>query len=128
LLRHARALLFPIDWEEPFGMVMIEALACGTPVVAFRRGAVPEVVEEGVSGFVVDDVDGAVRALDRLGELDRARCRGAFDARFTATRMAHDYLHVYRALAGGDHDPDHDDNEQGSPRSDAIARAGALPE
>jgi len=101
LLRHARALLFPIDWEEPFGMVMIEALACGTPVIAFARGAVPEVVEPGVGGFVVDDVDGAVRALARLDELDRARCRHAFDARFTATRMADDYLRVYRALIDG---------------------------
>lgn len=100
LLRHARALVFPIDWDEPFGMVMIEALACGTPVIAFRRGAVPEVVEHGVSGFVVDDVDGAVRALGRLGELDRARCRSAFDARFTAQRMARDYLQVYRTLTG----------------------------
>ena len=132
LLRHARALLFPIDWEEPFGMVMIEALACGTPVVAFRRGAVPEVIEDGISGFVVDDVDGALRALARLDELDRARCRDAFDARFSAARMAHDYVQVYRALAAGDddhyNDHTHDDSEQGSLRSDAMARAGALPE
>lgn len=99
LLRHARALIFPIDWEEPFGMVMIEALACGTPVIAFGRGAVPEVIEDGVSGFVVDDVERAVRAIARLGELDRRRCRAAFDARFTAERMAHDYLRVYRTLA-----------------------------
>ncbi|TDV35728.1 glycosyltransferase involved in cell wall biosynthesis [Paraburkholderia caballeronis] len=101
LLRHARALLFPIDWDEPFGMVMIEAFACGTPVVAFRRGAVPEVVEDGVSGFVVDDLDGAVRAVERIDEFDRRRCRAAFDARFTAERMARDYLRVYRSLARG---------------------------
>ena len=99
LLRRARALVFPIDWEEPFGMVMIEALACGTPVVAFRRGAVPEVIEDGVDGFVVDDVDGAVHALERIGELDRLRCRQAFDTRFSAQRMARDYLRVYRSLA-----------------------------
>lgn len=117
LLRHARALLFPIDWDEPFGMVMIEALACGTPVVAFRRGAVPEVVEHGVSGFVVDDVDDAVRAVERLGELDRARCRRAFDVRFTADRMAHDYLRVYRTLAGG---------EDGSSRREVDGRVGVL--
>jgi glycosyltransferase involved in cell wall biosynthesis len=120
LLRGARALVFPIDWEEPFGMVMIEAFACGTPVVAFRRGAVPEVVEDGVSGFVVDDVEGAVRAVQRLGELDRARCRAEFDARFTAPRMARDYLRVYRSLAGvAEASPDAPDAPD--ERADALA-------
>jgi glycosyltransferase involved in cell wall biosynthesis len=100
LLRYARALLFPIDWEEPFGLVMIEALACGTPVIAFRRGAVPEVIEDGVSGFVVDGVNEAVRAVARIDGIDRARCRAAFERRFTASRMARDYLRVYRHLCG----------------------------
>jgi glycosyltransferase involved in cell wall biosynthesis len=98
LLGDAVALLFPIDWEEPFGLVMIEALACGTPVVAFRRGSVPEVIEDGVSGFVVDTVAEAVEAVRRLARISRARCRMAFERRFTARRMASDYVDVYRRL------------------------------
>jgi glycosyltransferase involved in cell wall biosynthesis len=97
-LGNARALLFPIDWPEPFGLVMIEALACGTPVIAFRRGSVPEVIEDGVTGFVVDSVAEAVRAVGRVGELSRRRCRQAFERRFTAPRMAQDYLAVYEKL------------------------------
>jgi glycosyltransferase involved in cell wall biosynthesis len=100
-LAAARALLFPIDWEEPFGMVMIEAMACGTPVVAFRRGSVPEVLEDGVTGYLVDTAEEAVAAVSRLDRLDRARCRAEFDRRFTAERMAHDYLDVYRAILAG---------------------------
>ncbi len=99
-LGNARALLFPIDWPEPFGLVMIEAMACGTPVIAFRAGSVPEVVEEGVSGFVVDDEAQAVAAIDRLAELDRAAVRRAFERRFTVERMGDDYLALYRSLAG----------------------------
>jgi glycosyltransferase involved in cell wall biosynthesis len=95
----ARALLFPIDWPEPFGLVMIEALACGTPVVAWREGSVPEVLEDGVTGFVVDDLDQAVAAVDRLSEIDRRACRRAFKERFSARRMAAQYLEVYRRLA-----------------------------
>jgi glycosyltransferase involved in cell wall biosynthesis len=94
----ARALLFPIDWPEPFGLVMIEAMACGTPVVAFDRGAVPEVIEDGVNGFRVEDVAGAVGAVARLGELSRARCRARFEERFGAPRMARDYVALYRRL------------------------------
>ncbi|WP_433695505.1 glycosyltransferase family 4 protein [Paraburkholderia phenoliruptrix] len=101
LLRHARALLFPVEWAEPFGMVMIEAMACGTPVIAFGRGAVPEVLEHGVSGFIVDNVEEAVQAAARIGDIDRAQCRRAFEARFTATRMADDYLRVYEHLIAG---------------------------
>ena len=92
----ARALLFPIDWPEPFGLVMTEAMACGTPVIAWRRGSVPEVIEPGRSGFVVDSIEAAVDALGRLDAIDRRECRRAFEARFTAARMADDYLAAYR--------------------------------
>ena len=98
-LSGAHALLFPIDWPEPFGLVMIEAMACGTPVIAFNRGSVPEVMDDGVSGFVVEDEAGAIAALGRLGELNRARVRQQFERRFTARRMAEDYLSLYRGLA-----------------------------
>ena len=97
-LGHASALLFPIDWAEPFGLVMIESMACATPVIAFRTGSVPEVITDGVSGFVVDDVDGAVDAVRRLGEIDRRTCRQAFDDRFTVERMARDYLALFDHL------------------------------
>ena len=86
-LGEARALLFPIDWPEPFGLVMIEAMACGTPVVAFRSGSVPEIVDDGVSGFIVNTVDEAVHALERVDELDRAKVRQNFERRFTVERM-----------------------------------------
>ncbi len=100
-LGDACALLFPIDWPEPFGLVMIEAMACGTPVIAFRRGSVPEVMEDGVTGFVVEDMDGAVRAVERVPGLDRAGCRRVFEERFSAGRMARNYLAVYRRLVYG---------------------------
>jgi glycosyltransferase involved in cell wall biosynthesis len=96
----AAALLFPIDWPEPFGLVMIEAMACGTPVVAFRRGAVPEVMRDGVSGYVVDSFEGAVEATARALELPRRRCRAYFEGRFSAPRMANDYVAVYERLLG----------------------------
>ena len=98
LLGGARALLFPIDWPEPFGLVMIEAMACGTPVVAWDRGSVPEIVEDGVTGFIVSSEAEAVAALGRVGRLDRARIRGRFEERFTAERMARDYVALYRRL------------------------------
>ena len=97
-LSGARALLFPIAWPEPFGLVMIEAMACGCPVVAFRRGSVPEVVEDGVTGFIVDTVDQAVAACGRLDRLDRAAVRTRFEQRWTARRMARDYLALYERL------------------------------
>ncbi len=107
LLRGAAALLFPIDWAEPFGLVMIEAMACGTPVIAYRSGSVPEVIDDGVTGFIVESIDESVDAVRRLGELDRAAVRRRFDERFTAQRMAHDYLAIYdRLLAGHDGEPD----------------------
>jgi glycosyltransferase involved in cell wall biosynthesis len=97
-LQGAAALLFPIDWPEPFGLVMIEAMACGTPVIAFRRGSVPELLDNGATGFVVENEDEAVVAVTRLGELDRRFIRAVFEERFTAERMAHDYLRHYRKL------------------------------
>jgi glycosyltransferase involved in cell wall biosynthesis len=97
-LRHAHSLLFPIDWPEPFGLVMIEAMRCGTPVIAWSCGSVPEVVDEGITGFVVDCLDDAVRAVKWAGQLDRRRCRTVFETRFSAERMANDYLTVYRRL------------------------------
>jgi glycosyltransferase involved in cell wall biosynthesis len=100
LLRDAVALLFPIDWPEPFGLVMIEAMACGTPVVAFRNGSVPEVVDDGVTGAIVDDIDGAVRAVARVAGFDRARVRARFEQRFSADRMARDYVRIYEAMIG----------------------------
>ena len=98
-LSGAHALLFPIDWPEPFGLVMIEATACRTPVIAFEGGSVREVVEEGATGFV-RDVAGAVAAVARLSELLRAAVRRHFEGRFTARRMARNYLGLYRRLAG----------------------------
>ena len=97
-LGNAYALLFPIDWPEPFGLAMIEAMACGTPVIAYRSGAVPEVMEEGHTGFIVEGLEDAVEAVRRVPELSRRRCREVFDQRFTATRMAHDYVQVYERL------------------------------
>ena len=98
LLGNATALLFPIDWPEPFGLAMIEAMSCGTPVVAWANGSVPELVDEGVTGFVVDSFDAALAALDKARRLDRQRVRERFEERFSAARMARDYLSVYRAL------------------------------
>jgi glycosyltransferase involved in cell wall biosynthesis len=97
-LGEARALLFPIDWPEPFGLVMIEAMACGTPVLAFRQGSVSEVVDQGVTGAIVDTVDEAVMMLPRVMELDRRAVRRRFEERFSSTRMATDYVAVYRSL------------------------------
>ncbi len=101
-LSGAMALLTPIDWPEPFGLVMIEAMACGTPVIAFNRGSVPEIVEDGVSGYIVEDETGAMAAVNRLSRLSRATVRQRFEARFTARRMADDYVSIYRSLAGED--------------------------
>jgi len=97
-LGNAAALLFPVDWPEPFGLVQIEAMACGTPVIAMKRGSVPEVIDDGVSGFLCDDVDQAVEAVGRLKEISRRKCRETFERRFSAGRMASDYLQVYQRL------------------------------
>ena len=96
-LGNAYALLFPIDWPEPFGLVMIEAMACGAPVIAWSHGSVPEIMEDG-AGFVVNDVEDAARAVERLASFDRRRCREVFERRFTAARMAEDYVNVYEQL------------------------------
>jgi len=100
LLRGARALLFPIDWREPFGLVMIEAMACGTPVVAWRAGSVPEVLTDGTSGFIVEDIDDAVEAVAKTSDMDRRRVRCEFERRFTADRMAQEYLNLYEVVCG----------------------------
>lgn len=97
-LGNALALLFPIDWPEPFGLVMIEAMACGTPVIAWRNGSVPEVIENGRTGFIVDSVEEAVRAVGWVAGISRLVCRKVFEERFDAVRMARDYLEVYRRL------------------------------
>jgi glycosyltransferase involved in cell wall biosynthesis len=97
-LGQARALLFPIDWPEPFGLVMIEAMSCGTPCVAWRAGSVPEIISEGENGFIVDSIDDAVRAVRRLDAIDRARVRASFEQRFPVERMTRDYLEIYRRL------------------------------
>jgi glycosyltransferase involved in cell wall biosynthesis len=110
-LSGAHALLFPIDWPEPFGLVMIEAMACGTPVVAFDHGSVPEVLEDGLTGFIVEDMEGAVRAVDRLPSLSRAAVRKRFEERFTARRMAEDHVALYARLAA----------RGGRPRVQAVA-------
>jgi glycosyltransferase involved in cell wall biosynthesis len=100
-LSSAIALVVPIDWPEPFGLVMIEAMACGTPVIAFNRGAVTEVIEDGVTGFVVEDETSAVGAVRQLSRLSRDIVRRRFEERFTARRMAAEYLQLYRGLIGG---------------------------
>jgi glycosyltransferase involved in cell wall biosynthesis len=97
-LSGAIALLDPIDWPEPFGIVMIEAMACGTPVIAFNRGSIPEVIDDGLTGFIVEDEEGAIGAYNRLSQLSREKIRSRFEQRFTARRMALEYLATYRSL------------------------------
>jgi glycosyltransferase involved in cell wall biosynthesis len=99
-LGSARALLHLINFEEPFGLSVVEALACGTPVIAFKRGSMPELIQHGVTGFLVDSIDEAVDAVGRIGEIDRAACRAAVAARFTVERMADRYLDLYRSILG----------------------------
>jgi glycosyltransferase involved in cell wall biosynthesis len=97
-LGNASMLLFPIDWPEPFGLVMIEAMACGTPVIAYSNGSVPEVMEHRRTGFIVDTLEEAIEAVRRVPELSRQRCREIFEERFTAERMAREYVRVYERL------------------------------
>ncbi|PYX26318.1 MAG: glycosyl transferase [Acidobacteria bacterium] len=105
LLGGAAALLFPITWPEPFGIVMIEAMACGTPVIAYPAGSVPEVVEEGVTGFIVPNADAAVKAIHKIESFDRAACRRRFEERFTASLMSSQYLRLYETLVGSQGEP-----------------------
>ena len=104
-LRNAIALLFPVQWPEPFGIAMIEAMACGTPVIAYPRGSVPEVMREEVSGLVVRDQVEAVEAVARIEKIDRQGCRDYFEQRFTSRRMAADYLAIYERIAGKNPEP-----------------------
>jgi glycosyltransferase involved in cell wall biosynthesis len=97
-LGEALALLFPIDWPEPFGLTMIEAMACGAPVLAFRRGSVPEIIDDGVTGVIVDGMDQAAAALPRVLGLDRRAIRRRFEERFSAALMAKNYVNLYRSL------------------------------
>ena len=97
-LGEALALIFPVDWPEPFGMVLIEAMACGTPVLAWRAGSVPEILKNGRTGYMVNSIEGALAAIEKLRTLDRAGCRAEFERRFTVARMARDYLQVYRRI------------------------------
>jgi glycosyltransferase involved in cell wall biosynthesis len=97
-LGDAYALLFPIDWPEPFGLVMIESMACGTPVIAYRAGSVPEVIDPGITGFIVESMEEAVLALEKVQHLDRKRCREVFERRFSSSRMAQDYLKIYERV------------------------------
>ena len=100
-LANALAYLFPIDWPEPFGLTMIEAMACGTPTIAFNCGSVPEIIEDGVTGFVVKSEQEALTALDKVRKLSRSRCRATFERRFSACRMARDYVNIYESLIDG---------------------------
>ncbi len=100
-LGNAAALLFPIGWPEPFGLVMIEALACGTPTIAYRRGSVPEILVDGETGFICEGIEDAVQAVGRIPEISRERCRQEFDARFTARRMAEEYVTLYEQQRRG---------------------------
>ena len=93
-LRQSKALLFPIEWEEPFGIVMVEAMACGTPVIGFKRGAVPEVVDEGITGYIVNDLEGMINAINRIDKIDRLKCRERAEERFGSAKIAKDYLNI----------------------------------
>lgn len=103
-LGRARALVFPIDWPEPFGLVMIESLACGTPVIGWRCGSVPEILDHGVTGFICDDMSDAVAAVNHVYQLSRRQCREVFEKRFSATRMAEDYHSIYQSLITQGHE------------------------
>jgi glycosyltransferase involved in cell wall biosynthesis len=95
---NALALVCPYDWPEPFGLVLIEALACGTPVLAYRRGSIPEIIDDGITGFVCESLAEMAEAVERLPLIDRSRCRSAFEERFTADRMARDYVALYERI------------------------------
>lgn len=100
LLGNALGFIHPVDWPEPFGLGMIEALACGTPVIAFKCGSIPEVIDEGLTGFIVNTVEEAVEAIKKLPHIKREKCREIFEQRFTAKRMVDDYLKIYTSVIG----------------------------
>jgi len=124
-LGEARALLFPIDWPEPFGLSMIEAMACGTPVLAFNCGSVPEIIEDGLTGMIVDSMEEAIAALPRVLALDRHKIRIRFDERFTAARMARDYVNVYRSLLRPTAPLDHGPGDTRRPTTEHKTTNGA---
>jgi glycosyltransferase involved in cell wall biosynthesis len=101
-LGYAKALLAPVDWPEPFGLVLIEAMACGTPVIAFGRGSIPEIIEDGVTGFIVENLDQAVDAVSKVDEISRSGCRSRFEGRFSAERMTDDYERAYEEVLAAD--------------------------
>jgi len=100
LIGNAKAVLFPIDWPEPFGIVMIEAMACGTPIVAFNHGSVGEIIDDKVTGYICSNLEQAIKAVEGLEQIDRKQCRDTFERRFTAKRMASDYLELYKQVVG----------------------------
>jgi glycosyltransferase involved in cell wall biosynthesis len=102
LLGHALALLHLISFDEPFGLSVIESMACGTPVIAFNRGSMPEIILDGKTGYLVKDIEGAIDAVAAIGTIDRAICRADVEKRFTSTRMARDYVRVYQRILNGD--------------------------
>ena len=120
-LGNAYAYLFPIDWPEPFGLTMIEAMACGTPTIAFNRGSVPEVMQEGLTGFIVNDMDEAVAAVEKIESIERTACRNVFEKRFTATHMAERYVQIYQSMASDIQLAPRDQDISDTPRSQAIA-------
>lgn len=99
---NAKALMFLIDWPEPFGLVLTEAMACGTPVIAYGMGSVPEVIENGITGCIVDSIEGAAKAVERIDNLNRRRIRQAFEEQFSVSRMAQDYMDIYRRIRYGE--------------------------
>lgn len=119
-LGNAHAYLFPIDWPEPFGLTMIEAMACGTPTIAFNCGSVPEVMQEGLTGFIVNNMDQAVVAVGKIATVERTACRNVFEKRFTATRMAEQYVELFQSMAGTSGTTRTDAFE--SPSSEAITQ------
>ena len=122
----AAALLFPIEWPEPFGLVMIEAMSCGTPVIAYRRGSVAEIIQDNVSGFVVHTIKEAVDAVRRVINLDRAKVRAEFERRFTAERMARDYVNIYGQLLSARTQPRHTKSSGRHKKCDPVQPSHAL--
>lgn len=121
-LGEAAALLCPYDWPEPFGLVLIEAMACGTPVLAYRRGSIPEIIDHGVTGYICESIGDMAQAVAGLSLIDRSRCREIFEKRFTVERMVKDYLAIYESMAAASHRP----RLVAHPRSSAHARVGAV--